>query len=54
MPRGYMNKIDLQARIYKIKTALYDGKYEEMTEDWHDGHHDALNKVLDALQEYRD
>ena len=54
MPRGYMSKIDLQARIYKIKTALYEGEYEAMSEEWHDGHHDALNKVLDALQEFRD
>lgn len=54
MPRGYVSKIDLEERIYKIKTALYEGEYKEKTEEWHDGHHDALNKVLDALQEYRD
>ena len=53
MPRGALTKIDIQARIYKLKTALYDGQYSEKNGDWHDGHHAALNKVLDLLQEYR-
>jgi hypothetical protein len=54
MPRNPMNKIDLQARIYKYKTALYEGEYEEMSEEWHQGGHDAMNRILDALQEFRD
>jgi hypothetical protein len=53
MPRGQMSKIDIEAKIYKLKTELYDGSRSDKNGDWHDGHHDALNKVLDILQEYR-
>jgi len=53
MPRGQLTKIDLESRIYKLKTALYNGQHGDKGGDWHDGHHDALNKVLDILQEYR-
>jgi hypothetical protein len=53
MPRGEMLKIDLEARLYKMKTALYDGQHSNKNGDWHDGHHAAINKVLDILQEYR-
>jgi hypothetical protein len=52
MPRGRMKKIDIEARIYKLKTALYNGEYQDKNGDWHDGHHAALNKVLDILNEY--
>ena len=48
-----MLKTDMLARIYKLKTSLYDGEHSEKSGDWHDGAHDALNKVLDVLQEYR-
>ena len=53
MSRGQMSKIDIEARIYKLKTSLYDGNHSDKNANWHDGHHDALNKVLDILQEYR-
>jgi len=53
MPRGQMSKIDIEARIYKLKTALYDGQHSGKSGDWHDGAHDSLTKVLDILQEYR-
>lgn len=52
MPRGLMQKIDIQARIYKLKNALYNGEHQDKNGDWHDGHHEALNKVLDILNEY--
>jgi len=52
MPRTRMRKIDLLSKIYKLKTSLYNGEHHEKTGDWHDGAHDALNKVLDHLQEY--
>jgi len=51
--KGKLTKIDIQSRIYKLKTALYDGKHEDKGKDWHDGAHAALNSVLDILQEYR-
>ena len=53
MPRGQLSKIDIESRIYKLKTALFEGEHSDKSGDWHDGHHDALNKVLDILQEYR-
>jgi len=40
------------ARVYKIKNELYDGKQHDKSGDWHDGCHDALNRVLDILSEY--
>ena len=54
MPRGQLTKGELQARLYKIKTALYDGTFKHKSSDWHDGAHDSLNKVLDMLAEYRE
>lgn len=53
MPRSIMLKADMLARIYKLKTSLYNGEHKEKPGLWHDGAHDALNKVLDILQEYR-
>lgn len=52
MPRSRMTKIDIEARIYKLKTSLYNGEHKEKPGLWHDGAHDALNKVLDILQEF--
>ena len=52
MPRGRLDKVDILARVYKMKTALYDGQHSDKSGDWHDGHHAALNKVLDAINEY--
>ena len=53
MPRGQMSKIDIEAKIYKLKTELYDGSRSDKSGDWHDGAHEMLSKVLDFLQEYR-
>ena len=47
-----MNKVDILARVYKMKTALYEGLYDDKDKDWHDGAHHALSKVLEALNEY--
>ena len=52
MPRGRIDKVDILARVYKMKTALYNGHHSDKSVDWHDGAHDALSKVLDALNEY--
>jgi len=52
MPRSIMRKVDLLAKIYKLKTELYNGEHKTENGDWHDGAHQALNKVLDHLQEY--
>ena len=52
MPRGTLTKVDIQSRIYKLKSALYDGLHKDKNGDWHNGHHEALNKVLDIINEY--
>ena len=52
MPRGIMNKVDLEARLYKLKNELYDGKHQNQNGDWHDGAHSMLNRVLDIINEY--
>lgn len=52
MPRGTMTKVDMLSRIYKMKTELYNGYYRDKGADWHNGAHEALNKVLDVLNEY--
>ena len=53
MSTGKISKIDIEARVYKLKNALYNGEYHDKNGDWHDGHHSALNNVLDILNEYR-
>ena len=52
MPRGLMNKVDILARVYKMKNELYNGTHYAKDKEWHDGAHDALNRVLDLLNEY--
>ena len=52
MPRGRMQKIDIEPRVLKLKTELHDGKYDGASDDWLDGAHYSLNRVLDILQEY--
>tara|TARA_B100000003_G_scaffold53848_1_gene47420 strand:+ start:175 stop:348 length:174 start_codon:yes stop_codon:yes gene_type:complete len=57
MPRGTVNKQEIQTRIYKLKTALYDNNtdmFNCFSEEKKEGAHDAFNRVLDILQEYRD
>jgi hypothetical protein len=52
MPRGKMSKNDILSRIYKLKNSLYDGQRKDKNGDWHDGYHEALNTLLDILNEY--
>jgi len=52
MPRGRMSKVDMLSRVYKMKTALYNGQHSDKSDEWHEGAHEALSKVLDALNEY--
>lgn len=53
MPRAIMQKTDILARVYKLKTALFNGEHSDKSGDWHDGAHDSLNKILEILQEWR-
>ena len=54
MPRGRLDKVDILARVYKMKTTLYNGLHNNKSKEWEDGAHYALNQVLDALNEYSD
>ena len=56
MPRGIMLKEDILARMYKLKTDLYEGgpMFSHLSEESKYGAHEAINKVLDVLQEYRE
>ena len=53
MSTGQITKVDLVSRIYKLKTQLFNGDYKDKSGEWHDGAHNALNSVLDILNEYR-
>ena len=55
MPRSRMQKVDILARMYKLKTALYESQppFDYFSEEKKEGAHIALNKVLDILDEYR-
>ena len=53
MPRGSLHKIDMLAKVYKLKTELYKKDTNSgMTGQWYDGAHDSLDKVLDIINEY--
>jgi len=52
MPRGRMQKVDIEARVLRLKNQIYEGMYDGSSEDWLDGAHHSLNKVLEILQEY--
>jgi len=52
MPRSRMSKVDILSRVYKLKTALYNGQHHDKSGDWHDGAHKALNDVLDIIDEF--
>ena len=57
MPRGRLLKVDMLAKVYKLKTELYDkesntGMTAGMTGQWYDGAHDSLDKILDIINEY--
>ena len=52
MATGRVTKNDILHRVYKMKSELYDGKNKDKPEQWHDGAHDAYNRILDLLQEY--
>jgi hypothetical protein len=52
MPRGRLLKIDIQARVLKLKNDLYEGKYNGASEEWMEGAHYQLNQVLNIIDEY--
>jgi len=52
MPRGRLDKVDILAKVYKLKTELYNGKHSDRPGQWHDGAHSSLNEVLNIINEY--
>lgn len=52
MASGKVTKNDLLARIYKLKTELYNGTERDKSAQWHDGAHSAYNRILEILNEY--
>lgn len=53
MPRNELKLEELKVRVLKLKETLYNETYESASEEWYDGAHYTLSKVLDILQEYR-
>ncbi len=52
MPRSIMKKIDILQKVYKYKTELYDGTFNDKSGEWHEGSHHAYNRILELLNEY--
>ena len=53
MPRNAVKKDELECRVLKLKNELYNGSWSSRGQDWHDGAHTMLNRVLEMLSEYR-
>ena len=51
MPRGRVTKVDILARVYKLKNKL-NKKHANKPGLWLDGADQSLNDVLDILNEY--
>ena len=52
MSSGRLTKVDIIAKVFKMKTDLYNGRYENKNTDWYDGSHDTLDKILDFINEF--
>lgn len=54
MPRGMLTKVDMLSRLFKLKRSIYDrsGKYSYWSQDKIDAANQAINDVLDIIEEY--
>tara|TARA_Y100000004_G_scaffold82400_1_gene92444 strand:+ start:295 stop:459 length:165 start_codon:yes stop_codon:yes gene_type:complete len=52
MPRGRLLKVDIQARVLKLKNELHEGRYNGASDEWMEGAHYQLNQVLNIIDEY--
>jgi hypothetical protein len=52
MPRGIMNKVDILARVLKLKHELGKGEYDHQDYEFREGYDHALNRILDMIGEY--
>lgn len=54
MPRGTLNKVDMLARVYKLKDRIYnDDSYSHWNNEQRKAADDAINSVLEIMSEYR-
>ena len=51
--RNYVTKDEMNVKVLKLKTELFNETYHGASKDWEDGAHFMLNRVLHLLQEYR-
>jgi len=49
MPKGNMRKVDIEPRILKLMTEIYEGKYDGASEEWLNDAHYSLNMILNIL-----
>ena len=52
MGRGRVTKIEMKARLIKLKNDLYNGSYHGASEEWIEGSHYQLNSMLAIIDEY--
>ena len=52
MPRGIMNKVDILARVLKLKNELGKGEYDHQDYELREVYDHALNRILDMIGEY--
>ena len=54
MPRGILSKVDILARVYKLKNQVHDrhGKYHSYDDSQLHIANETLNDILDILGEY--
>ncbi len=50
--RGRVTKIEMKARLIKLKNDLYNGRYHGASEEWMEGSHYQLNSMLAIIDEY--
>lgn len=50
--RGRVTKIEMQSRLMKLKTDLYNDRYHGASEEWIEGSHYQLNSMLAIIDEY--
>lgn len=54
MPRGILSKVDMLARVYKLKNLVHSrqGKYSQYDDSQLHVANETLNDILDMLGEY--
>jgi hypothetical protein len=53
MSRNPVTKVDILAKIYDMKTKVYNGHYLLKTPEWREGAQEVLSEMIEYLKEYR-